>query len=89
MRQGFFNAVQETSRRFAAPGEYAYWIEGKPAERNYAGAFGGTSVRKGQVRDGSSFARRACRIWVWRSRPKEREYRDQRWREFVSSFRHP
>jgi putative spermidine/putrescine transport system substrate-binding protein len=89
MRQGFFNAVQETSRRFAAPGEYAYWIEGKPADRNYAGVFGGTSVRKGQVRDGGSFARRACRIWVWRSRPKEREYRDQRWREFVSSFRHP
>jgi putative spermidine/putrescine transport system substrate-binding protein len=84
MRDGYYNAVQATSRRFVAPGEYAYWIEGKPADRNYAGPFGDVSVREGQTRDGGSFARRACRISVWNTRA--REYVAKRWNEFELSF---
>jgi putative spermidine/putrescine transport system substrate-binding protein len=89
LRQGFYVAVPETSRRLLTAGEYAYWIDGQPSDQSYAGPFGGASVRKGQVREGGSFARRACRIWVWNSRPREAVYRAKRWREFVSSFNPP
>jgi putative spermidine/putrescine transport system substrate-binding protein len=44
LRAGYYSAVQATSRRFMAPGEYAYWIEGKPADRAYPGPFGDNSA---------------------------------------------
>jgi putative spermidine/putrescine transport system substrate-binding protein len=86
LREGYYSAVQATSRRFMAPGEYAYWIEGKPADRNYPGPFGDTSVRKGQVRDGGSLAGRACRISSWNSTPAQQQYFLARWQQFISSF---
>src|SRR5262245_21504468 len=79
LRQGYYNAVQETSRRFMAPGEYAYWLEGRPADRNYPGPYGNTSVRRGQTRDGGSLAGRACRISSWNSTPREYDYLVERW----------
>ena len=66
MRQSFFYyAVQETSRAFVEPGEYAYWIEGAPADRDYPGPFGDVSIHKGDVREGASLAQQACRVAVW------------------------
>lgn len=84
IRQGYYNAVQETSRRFLPAGEYAYWVGGKPARQNYAGPYGDKSVRKGQIRDGGALARRACRIAVWDTRASR--YVQKRWYEFVQSF---
>jgi putative spermidine/putrescine transport system substrate-binding protein len=86
LRAGYYSAVQATSRRFMAPGEYAYWIKGKPADRNYSGPYGDTSVRKARVRDGGSFARRACQISSWNSTPRQEQYFLGRWQQFVSSF---
>jgi putative spermidine/putrescine transport system substrate-binding protein len=84
MREGYYNAVQETSRRYGVAGEYAYWVEGRPADRNYAGPYGDVSVRKGQVRDGGSMVNRACRISVWNTRQGAYVYK--RWNDFVLSF---
>jgi putative spermidine/putrescine transport system substrate-binding protein len=86
LRQGYYSAVQSTSRRFMAPGEYAYWIEGKPADKNYPGPFGDNSVGLGRVRDGGSFTRRACRLSSWNSTPGQEQYFLERWQEFISSF---
>jgi putative spermidine/putrescine transport system substrate-binding protein len=86
LRQSFYSAVQATSRRFVAPGEYAYWIEGKPADRTYPGPFGDKSVQKGRVRDGGSFSRRACRLSSWTSTPRQYQYFLERWQQFVTSF---
>jgi putative spermidine/putrescine transport system substrate-binding protein len=86
LRSGYYNAVQATSRRFMSSGEYAYWVDGKPADRAYPGPFGDNSVTKGQVRDGGSFARRACRISSWNSTPTNQRYFIERWNEFISSF---
>ncbi len=86
LRQGYYTGVQATSRRFMAPGEYGYWMEGEPADRTYGGAYGDASVRKGRVRDGGSFATRACRISSWNSIGTQDEYLLKRWQEFVSSF---
>jgi putative spermidine/putrescine transport system substrate-binding protein len=66
------------------PGEYAYWVEGKPADRNYVGPYGDLSVRKGDVRDGGSMVRRACRISVWET--VQSAYVYKRWNDFVLSF---
>ncbi len=86
LRQGWYNPVQETSRRFVTPGEWAYWVEGKPADRNYPGPFGDVSVRKNQTRDGGSFARRACRIASWNSWGRNEAHLLERWYEFASTF---
>jgi putative spermidine/putrescine transport system substrate-binding protein len=86
LRQGYYTAVQATTRRFMAPGEYAYWIEGRPADRNYPGPFGDVSVAKGRARDGGSFAQRACRISSWNSTPRQETHFFERWQAFVSSF---
>jgi putative spermidine/putrescine transport system substrate-binding protein len=69
-----------------APGEYAYWIEGKPADRVYPGPFGDNSIQAGRMRDGGSFARRACRLSSWNSTPRQQQHWLERWQEFVSSF---
>ena len=86
LRFGYLNAVEATSRRFMAANEYAYWLEGKPAARDYPGPFGDIVVRKGQVRDGGPFSRRVCRIASWNSWPKEADYLLRRWDEFASTF---
>jgi putative spermidine/putrescine transport system substrate-binding protein len=85
MRAGYYSAVQATSRRFMTPGEYAYWIEGKPADKTYPGPFGDKSVGQGRVRDGGSFIRRACRLSSWNSTPRQQLYFLERWQEFLSS----
>jgi putative spermidine/putrescine transport system substrate-binding protein len=83
MRSGYYSPVQEPSRAHVSPGEYAYWIEGLPADADYEG-FGGVVVRKGEVRAGGSFARRACRIAAWNSNHPEIGYAAERWGEIVA-----
>jgi putative spermidine/putrescine transport system substrate-binding protein len=85
LRSGFLNAVAETSRRFMPADEYAYWLEGKPAARNYKNPSGDTVARRGTMRDGGPFTRRACRIAVWNTWPREADYMQQRWLEFAST----
>jgi putative spermidine/putrescine transport system substrate-binding protein len=65
MRYGDFPAVLETSRELMEPGEFAYWVEGKPADQDYPGPFGDVSIAKGQVREGGSLAQQSCPMAVW------------------------
>lgn len=83
MRQGYYNAVMETSREFVAPAEWDYWIEGRPASQDLSGITGQVGdIRQGQVRDGGSFTDRACKYATWNSHFDESEYQIQRWNEF-------
>ncbi|HWQ01253.1 MAG TPA: extracellular solute-binding protein [Gaiellaceae bacterium] len=86
MSEGHYNAVQATTRRFVTPGEYAYWINGKPADQAYSDPFGDPAVAKARIRDGGSFTRRACRISSWNSTPRQQQYFLERWDQFISSF---
>jgi len=86
LRFDYLNAVESTAQRFMPADEYAYWLEGKPAARNYKGPFGDIVARKGQVRDGGPFTRRACRIASWNSWPREADHLQQRWSAFASTF---
>jgi putative spermidine/putrescine transport system substrate-binding protein len=83
MKRGYYNAVQETSAKFVDPTEYAFWIQGKPATKDLPGPFGDISVHKGQVRDGGSFVRRACKFASWNSYFREHAYQIKRWNDFV------
>lgn len=85
MRLGYYHAVQATSRRFVDPPEWDYWIAGKPAAKNLPGAFGDVTIRKGQVRDGGSFVRRACRYASWNSIFRAHAYEERRWRDFFTA----
>jgi len=85
MRQGYYNAVQGTSKKFVDPGEYAYWILGKPADKDYPGPFGDVSIKKGQTRDGGSFTKRACKYASWNSYFREATYQVKRWNDFLSA----
>jgi putative spermidine/putrescine transport system substrate-binding protein len=85
MRLGYYSAVQSTSRGFADPAEWDYWIAGKPAAKHLRGAFGDATIRKGAVRDGGSFAKRACRFACWNSVFRQRAYEERRWRAFVTA----
>lgn len=86
LRSGYHNAVQATSRPFMPAGEYAYWVQGKPAAQNYRDPYGDDSVAVGQVRDGGSLATRVCRISSWNSTPRQQRYFLERWNEFISTF---
>ena len=86
MRQGYYNAVQETSRQFVEPEEYAFWIDGEAAAKDLPGITGQVGdVKAGQVRDGGSFADRACNYLTWNSYFEENEYQIQRWNEFLAA----
>ena len=85
MRLGYYNAVQATSRKFVDPAEWDYWIDGKPAAKNLPGVAGAVTIRKGQVREGGSFARRACRYACWNSIFREHAYQERRWHDFRSA----
>jgi putative spermidine/putrescine transport system substrate-binding protein len=85
MRIGYYHAVQATSRSHVDPAEWDYWIAGKPAAKSLPGAFGDATIRKGQVRDGGSFIRRACRFAAWNSIFRQHAYQERRWRDFVTA----
>jgi putative spermidine/putrescine transport system substrate-binding protein len=86
MRQGYYNAVQETSRQFVEPEEYDFWIDGKPAAKDLPGITGKVGdIKAGQVRDGGSFVDRACNYSSWNSYFEENEYQIQRWNEFLAA----
>jgi putative spermidine/putrescine transport system substrate-binding protein len=86
LREGYYSAVQATSRQYMAPGEYAYWIDGKPADQSYLDPFGDPAVTKARIRDGGSFTKRASRISSWNSTPRQEQYFLGRWQEFLSTF---
>jgi putative spermidine/putrescine transport system substrate-binding protein len=85
MRLGYYHAVQATSRRFVEPAEWDYWIAGKPAAKNLPGAFGDVTIRRGWMRDGGSFAKRACRYAAWNSIFRHHAYQERRWRDLVEA----
>jgi putative spermidine/putrescine transport system substrate-binding protein len=86
LRSSFFNAVAETARRFMRQNEYAYWVDGRQADRDYLGPFGNRVVRRGQRRDGGPFSRHACGIACWNSHAWESAGNRQRLADFASMF---
>jgi len=66
--------------------EYDFWYNGKPAAKDLPGITGHVGdVKKGQVRDGGAFTKRACHYSSWNSYFRESTYQVKRWNDFLSA----
>ena len=67
------------------PYEWAFWMEGKPAEKDILGPDGGLLEKAGTVRDGGSYDTRMGAVACWNSTMKENAYMVQKWNEFIAA----
>ncbi|MBO0905422.1 ABC transporter substrate-binding protein [Jiella sonneratiae] len=84
-RQGYYPAVLDTAKEKMEPYEWAYWYEGKPAEKPIKAPDGTVIEQPGAVRDGGSYETRMSRIACWNSVMDENEYLITKWNEFVAA----
>ncbi len=84
-RQGYYSAVLETAQAKMEPYEWAYWMEGKPAEKDIKAPDGSVLEKAGKVRDGGSYNDRMGGIACWNAVMDENNYMVQKWNEFVAA----
>ncbi len=84
-RQGYYSGVLSTAQTSMEPYEWAYWMEGKPAEQDIKSPQGQTIALKGAVRDGGSFADRMGAVACWNAVMDEDSYMIRKWNEFVAA----
>ncbi|WP_341676495.1 extracellular solute-binding protein [Niveibacterium sp. SC-1] len=84
-RQGYYSAVLETAKAKMEPYEWAYWMEGKPAEKDIKAPDGSVIEKAGKVRDGGSYEQRMGGIACWNAVMDENEYMVRKWNEFVAA----
>jgi putative spermidine/putrescine transport system substrate-binding protein len=84
-RQGYYSAVLETAKSKMEPYEWAYWMEGKPAEKDIMSPHGDVLEKAGKVRDGGSFEQRMGSVACWNAVMDENNYMVQKWNEFVAA----
>ena len=73
-RQGYYSAVLETAKAKMEPFEWAYWMEGKAAEKDIKGPNGDVLSKAGTIRDGGSYEARMGGIACWNALMDENEY---------------
>jgi putative spermidine/putrescine transport system substrate-binding protein len=84
-RQGYYSAVLETAQAKMEPYEWAYWMEGKAAEKDIKSPNGDVLEKAGKVRDGGSYESRMGGIACWNALMDENEYMVRKWNEFVAA----
>ena len=84
-RQGYYSAVLSTAKANMEPYEWAYWMEGKPAEKDIKGPDGGLLEKAGAVRDGGSYDDRMGAVACWNSVMDENNYMVTKWNEFIAA----
>jgi putative spermidine/putrescine transport system substrate-binding protein len=84
-RQGYYSACLDTAKAFMEPYEWAFWMEGKPAEKDIMSPEGKIMEKAGSVRDGGSFYDRMGKVACWNSVMDEDRYMVKRWNEFISA----
>lgn len=84
-RQGYYSACLDTAKAFMEPYEWAFWMEGKPAEKDILSPEGKVMEKAGSVRDGGSFEARMGAVACWNSVMDEDRYMVKRWNEFIAA----
>ena len=84
-RQGYYSAVLSTAKADMEPYEWAYWMEGKPAEKDIHAPDGSLIEKAGAVRDGGSYNERMGAVACWNSVMDENDYMVRKWNEFIAS----
>ncbi len=84
-RQGYYSAVLSTAKANMEPYEWAYWMEGKPAEKDILSPTGALLEKAGAVRDGGSYDDRMGNVACWNAVMDENDYMVRKWNEFIAS----
>ena len=84
-RQGYYTAVLPTAKEYMEPYEWAYWMEGKPAEQDIKSPEGAIMEKAGSVRDGGSYEDRMGAIACWNAVMDENRYMVRKWNEFIAA----
>ncbi len=84
-RQGYYSAVLETAKAKMEAYEWAYWMEGKAAEKDIKSPNGQLLAKAGEKRDGGSYEERMGGIACWNAVMDENVYMVQKWNEFVAA----
>jgi putative spermidine/putrescine transport system substrate-binding protein len=84
-RQGYYSAVLETAKANMEPYEWAYWMEGKPAEKDIKAPDGTLLEKTGTVRDGGSYEARMGAVACWNAVMDENDYMVRKWNEFIAA----
>jgi len=84
-RQGYYSAVLETAKANMEPYEWAYWMEGKPAEKDIKAPDGSPLEKAGARRDGGSYEERMGAVACWNSVMDENDYMVRKWNEFIAA----
>ena len=84
-RQGYYSAVLSTAQKYMQPYEWAFWMEGKPAEKDILSPEGKVMEKAGAVRDGGSFYERMGHVACWNAVMDEDKYMVRKWNEFIAA----
>jgi putative spermidine/putrescine transport system substrate-binding protein len=84
-RQGYYSAVLTTAKANMEPYEWAYWMEGKPAEKDIKAPTGELLEKAGATRDGGSYDDRMGNVACWNAVMDENDYMVRKWNEFIAA----
>ena len=84
-RQGYYSALLETAKAKMEPYEWAFWMEGKPAEKDIKAPDGTLLEKAGAVRDGGSYDDRMGAVACWNAVMDENDYMVKKWNEFIAA----
>lgn len=84
-RQGYYSAVLSTAKANMEPYEWAYWMEGKPAEKDIKAPDGSLLEKAGATRDGGSYDDRMGNVACWNAVMDENDYMVRKWNEFIAA----
>ena len=84
-RQGYYSAVLPTAKANMEPYEWAFWMDGKPAEKDIHAPDGTLLEKTGAVRDGGSFEQRMGAVACWNAIMDENDYMVRKWNEFIAA----
>ena len=84
-RQGYYAAVLETAQANMEPYEWAFWMEGKAAEKDIKAPDGTLLEKAGATRDGGSYEARMGTVSCWNAVMDENDYLIKKWNEFIAA----
>ncbi len=84
-RQGYYSAVLSTAKANMEPYEWAYWMEGKAAEKDIKAPDGSLLEKTGATRDGGSYNDRMGSVACWNAVMDENDYMVRKWNEFIAA----
>ena len=79
------SAVLDTAKAQMEPYEWAFWMEGKPADKDIKAPDGTLLEKAGTARDGGSFEARMGAVACWNAVMDENDYMVRKWNEFIAA----